>query len=77
MGLDLKRLNITLHHLNGSQETDDFSKRAKVKDTLWAHSSCHKEYHMVERQKKFGNNHNSDLLAVMEHNVRTTIKENR
>jgi UDP-N-acetylglucosamine 2-epimerase len=68
-GFDKKKLNITVHHLEGSIRTDNRTKPAPVESQLYAHCACHKAYHQIERLILKGRNVDTSRFAAMEANV--------
>lgn len=74
---DLKTLNnITIHHIKGDKHKDNFSKVAPVQHMLFAHSFCHKSFHLTERMFKQGKKVDVKKLRSMERNVAKAIKKN-
>lgn len=66
IGADMKHLNnVTLHHLEGSKETDDYDKPADCEKLRFAHSKCHKAFHLLERLESQGKNINRKRLSEM------------
>lgn len=45
-GIELGDLPVTLHHLVGSQETDDMDAPAPIDELVPAHRACHKRHHL-------------------------------
>ena len=68
-GFDKKKLNITVHHLEGSIHTDNRSEAAPVDSQLFAHCACHKAYHQMERLAARGKNIDIGRFDRMEANV--------
>lgn len=52
---DEMRVNVTLHHLKGSQETDDMDQPCPVEWLRPAHADCHKRYHVRKKMIEMGN----------------------
>ena len=68
-GYDSKKVNVTVHHLEGSIHTDDRSAPAPIVDQVFAHSSCHRAYHHMERMLRDGKNVDKVRFRSMEKNV--------
>ena len=74
--LDLKTCNqVTLHHIEGAKETDDYTKPCDPRKLLTAHSACHKSYHAIERAKNAGKNYNAGTFRLYEKNVAKALKK--
>jgi len=68
-GYDPKKVNVTVHHLEGSIHTDDRSEPAPIAEQVFAHSSCHRAYHHMERMIADGKNVDMKRFKKMEKNV--------
>jgi hypothetical protein len=66
---DPKKLNITVHHINGSVHTDDRSVPSPIDEQLLAHGNCHKAYHHMERMIDRGMNVDKVRFRFMEKTV--------
>lgn len=73
-GYDPKKINVTIHHVAGAIETDDYTRPSPVEDQLFAHCSCHKAYSQMERLKEKGCNIDRKRFAFFERNVQKAIK---
>lgn len=70
IGADMKHINnVTLHHLEGSKETDDYSKPCDPEKLRYAHSKCHKAFHLMERLEAQGRNINRKRLSEFRKNL--------
>lgn len=72
-GFDEKKVNVTIHHIKGSISTDDRSKPAPLAEQLFAHSSCHRGYHHMERMLEKGHEIDVKRFAQMNRNVKKSI----
>lgn len=72
-GYDSKKCNITVHHLEGNVHTDDRSKAAPIEKQLFAHSSCHRAFHHMERMKADGKNVDKERFTTMQQNVKREV----
>lgn len=61
-----KKLDITVHHISGSVHTDDRSVPSPISEQVFAHGSCHKAYHHMERMIERGMNVNKARFRFME-----------
>ena len=77
-GMDLKHMNnITIHHIEGDYHADDYTKPAPVSKMLFAHSACHKAYHLLDRMREQGKKIDRKRLAEMNRTVKFTIKQEK
>lgn len=67
--------NVTIHHLEGSRATDDFNEAAPIDEMLFAHSACHKAFHMMERHQEKGWNIDERRFTTMQKMVEKHRKE--
>lgn len=74
-GYNKKEVNVTVHHLEGSIHTDDRSVACPDIDSqLFAHSSCHRAYHHMERMANRGHNIDKVRFRSMERNIKREVK---
>lgn len=76
-GYDPKKVNVTVHHLKGSVHTDNRDEPCPVDEQLFAHSSCHRAYHHMERMKERGMNIDVRRFRVMERNIKREVSRIR
>ncbi len=75
VGYDRKQVNITVHHLEGSiHEDPPRDEPLPVDEQLFAHSSCHKAYHHMERMAVRGHNIDKVRFRSMERNIKREVK---
>jgi hypothetical protein len=66
-GTDTKTYNnVTIHHLEGSRSEDNLDEQAPIDKMLFAHSACHKAYHLMERHLEKGYAIDHDRFKAME-----------
>jgi hypothetical protein len=73
-GYDPKKVNVTVHHLEGSIHMDDRTKPCPVDEQLFAHSSCHRAYHHMERMIDKGHNVDMKRFREMERQIKREVK---
>jgi hypothetical protein len=76
-GYEPKKVNVTVHHLEGSIQTDDRTKPCPVDSQLFSHSSCHRAYHHMERMIERGHNVDKIRFRTMEKNIKKEVKRIR
>lgn len=65
---------VTLHHLEGSIETDDLTTLSDVSKLVPAHSRCHRSYHALERARLSRHSYNKPMLKQYETNLKAYVK---
>jgi hypothetical protein len=67
--------SITLHHVRGSREVDDWENLEYVAGMVLCHSSCHKSYHLKLRHMEAGKNVDASEIMAMEENIGMIVME--
>ena len=67
---------VTLHHLEGSVETDNLEELSDASKLVPAHARCHKSYHALDRARTGGKSYNGKLLMTYEKNLARAQKHN-
>jgi len=73
-GYQPKKVNVTVHHLEGSIHTDDRSELCPVDEQLLAHCSCHRAYHHMDRMAERGANIDKKRFKLMEKNIKKEVR---
>lgn len=66
--------SITLHHLLGSREIDDWSNLEYISNMVLCHSECHRRYHLTKRHAEAGKNVDMAMLEMWEENINNVVR---
>lgn len=71
---DPKKVNITIHHLEGDVSSDDRMKPCPIDKQLYAHCECHKAFHQMERLFNKNRDIDKKRFATMNREVKKATK---
>lgn len=69
--------SITLHHVIGSREVDDWENLEYVAGMVLCHSACHKSYHLKRRHMEAGKDVDAGEIESMEESINRIVTEQR